>query len=139
MGLVEADLKDKLTFLKAKITTFVDAFSFLIEAGYSDLDAFSNALYLFPDNITDSIVQASATIDGGFYRFRLFKQNIDVLSEYPHLKEFYEHCCKHNLDTGLPKSEIEFVIRNRAIHDFLCKKFEASKTIFNVSNNDLPF
>ena len=144
MILVEEELKE--IFEKAHVQTFFDALAYLLHAGYSDLEAFSNATYFFPNDITSSIVRANVetyTDDAvtNLYKFKLYKQKLDNIKAVPHLKAFIKFCVDKRLDVGLPKDEIEFSLRNEAIYSYLVDKLSIKEIIINVSrvDNSLPF
>ena len=122
MAFVEIELKEKLEH--AKMTTFFRAFSYLLIAGYPDLEAFSNALYFYPDYDWKgfSRVVVIEDLDKNQYRFQLYEFPKD--DKLAHLNEYIRYCQENYFDSGLCLICIDFTITLEALYNFLRDNLE---------------
>lgn len=124
MALVEAELKE--IFEKKRISSFFKAFAYLINAGYSEIDALSNAKYFFPD-YEFSIYYKIRLIrerKNDCYRFEILEPKAQA--ELEHLSDFFEFCIKNRIWSHLPSNKIEINLTSHVIVKFLVERIKKS-------------
>lgn len=143
---MRTDIRLKEIFKKKEIKSFFRAFSYLLNAGYDDLEAFSNAIYYFPDYEFQNIVKGEIDIikfHANDYMFKIFER--DKSEAIKHLDEFVDYCVANELFSGVPCHHIEFSIKAEPLFKFLHNKIRVAKikTYENIDYNedayDLPF
>ena len=141
MALVELELKEK--FVKHKVDSFFRALEFLVNVGYSELEAFSNALYFFPtfnfEDVYEFIIQNDYATSQ--FTFKVYFHDADV--SVAHLKEFMDFCCSHRqTPVGMPYMLVQVSLSEKSIVYFLIEKIMKSGVRYmeeDINNDELPF